>query len=118
MTRYLEENKLMTLTYVESRSFRVISLLYHLVIPYDAGISLISKFVMPVCNLWHKQAQNIVQFSPSAVQLQTRVLQGVALLHPHLMRRMTNSGASSVSTGKGTGCRVFNFVSLIQPCNS
>ena len=55
VTKYLEEIKLMTLTCLESRSFRVISLLYHLVIPYDAGISLISKSVMPVCNLWRNR---------------------------------------------------------------
>jgi len=55
-----------------------------------------------------------VQSTTILMQLQALVLHGVSLLHPHLMRRMMYSGASSVFTGRYVVFSVFHLVSFIQ----
>ena len=53
------------------------------------------------------QAQNIVQFIPLLVQLQTRVLHWMALFRPYiLVRCMMYAGTSSVFTGRCFGFSV------------
>ena len=56
-----------------------------------------------------------MQFKPSLLQLQESVLQGFTLLHPHLIKRITVSGASSTFVGRRTGCYDFSLESFTHP---